>query len=73
MLIRHRHRDQMIDVTPEQANTIYHEVMNRPSQNLFARTRYGTVPFNELPEQELGQIYKEYANGNLEIINEKEI
>jgi len=63
----------MAEISPNQAQKIYNEVMNRQSPPLFARTRYGTVPLKELSEQELGQIYKEYADGNLEIITEKEI
>ncbi len=63
----------MAEITTEQAESIYNEVMNGPSSPLFARTLKGKVSINELPEQELCRIYKEYADGNYEIITEREI
>jgi hypothetical protein len=70
---RHAFMDSMAEITTENAEKTYNELMSESPPPLFARTQKGTVPINELSEQELGQIFKEYANGNLEIINEKEI
>jgi hypothetical protein len=70
---RHAFMDRMTEISSDQAEEIYDQVMNGPSPPLFARTRYGTVPFQDLSEEEIARIYSQYANGNLEIITEKEI
>jgi hypothetical protein len=69
----HISMDSMAEISPKQAEQIYDQVMNGPSPPLFARTRYGTVPFKDLSDAESGRIYKEYANGNIDTITEKEI
>jgi hypothetical protein len=65
--------DSMAEISPKQAEQIYDQVMNGPSPPLFARTRYGRVSFNELTDAEIRRTYKEYADGNFEIITEQEV
>jgi len=65
--------DSMAEISPEQAEKIYNQVMAGPSSPFFVRTQKKTVFINDLSELELGRTYKEYANRNLEIITEKEI
>lgn len=69
----HISMDSMAEISPEQAEKIYNQVMNGPNPSLFARTRHGTVPINELTDAEIRRTYTAYADGNLEIITEKEI
>ena len=70
---RHAVIDSMAEITTEQAEKTYNELMGESHPPLFAMTNNGKVPINELPEQELGRIYKEYPDGNFEIITEREI
>jgi hypothetical protein len=70
---RHAFMDRMTEISSDQAEEIYDQVMNGPSPPLFARTRYGRVSFNELTDAEIRRTYKEYADGNFEIITEQEV
>ncbi|MEX1313822.1 MAG: hypothetical protein AB1Z38_06585 [Desulfotignum sp.] len=70
---RHAFMDSMANITTEQAEKTYNGLMGGSHPPLFAMTNNGKVPINELPEQKLGRIYKEYADGNFEIITEREI
>ncbi len=64
--------NSMAEISTEQAEKTYRELMAGPHPHLFVKTNTGKVSINELPEQELGRIYKEYANGNLDTITDQE-
>jgi hypothetical protein len=70
---QHAFMDSMAEITLEEAENAYDRIMTGPHPPLFATTAKGRIPFQDLSEAEAARIYSQYAQGNIEIITEKEI
>ena len=55
-----------VDISEEEAERIYHEVMQGSGENSILTER-GWVPVNELSEEQAAKAYRDYAEGKISV------